>query len=840
MKHVLKYSLATILVLVINCGILYFLTDGGLDLAFAQDTSSWSSLDETMFDLTNIFQWVLKLIYIILRPLLVVAGNALDNTFVYGEFLNLDAALRQMWNISKNFANFALWFWILFYIFKYIFAFGDGTEVKDVLWKSLLAGVWIQMSWFLLGAIIDISTIATYALGWLPMTLINQTQLGNHPIIWIHTVVDLWNDKSKISDKISYSMYYSWWDTNYAPCIMVNDFIVGRQFDDVASKKKNIVFDPDWCVYNNFMMVNIKDITESTKSIKSDEWISNQKVKNDTVTSAVNWFFNGKDENAAFLKWVVYTKYLADPWARSIQVAVEWETTPKAIKIPNDVKLLQEMEWSTEKYERVEEFQKRCEWNVNKWWCGMFLKDLLEKSEWFVWPLVTLYVSMLNFTDLHVSTVGWGWWKTSYATFFEFALKAATWIMMIIPLITLAIVLVIRVGILWVIIATSPLLIIWLVFYEEGLNSLPLWGMKLDVKSIIWLIFAPVLLVFALSISLLFLYTLQDSIYDQEHSQVREGLGLTIAPWATATEECMNARGLFDVCYEVGLKHPWGWVYADMFARLIMNGFGLWLVWTLVFAAINATSMTKWIAESVTKTMTWIATAIPIGWVSVSSIWSFKDAIENSAKKKFIDKPNSESRAATQSIVDWIFNPDDGWSEKVSNAIDKINKNSASIWDIQWFDDTNAKDRESIVKTWTDKKWSELKSEAVGRLTQEYVQKIEKLAESENKADKKKALDLLNADIFQETKDTLIDKLKKDTYFDSLVKDKANKYVLEKEEENEEEGGDKNWKDKKWKDQKKEETGNKNGTSEKVPTDWDAASDNTNANATNQSSSDQS
>jgi len=39
---------------------------------------------------------------------LVVAGNALDNTFVYGEFLNLDAALRQMWNISKNFANFAL------------------------------------------------------------------------------------------------------------------------------------------------------------------------------------------------------------------------------------------------------------------------------------------------------------------------------------------------------------------------------------------------------------------------------------------------------------------------------------------------------------------------------------------------------------------------------------------------------------------------------------------------------------------------------------------------------------------------------------------------------------
>lgn len=51
---------------------------------------------------------ILKLIYVLLWPLLVVAGISLDNTLVYASIFHLDAPLRKFWNMMKNFANFTL------------------------------------------------------------------------------------------------------------------------------------------------------------------------------------------------------------------------------------------------------------------------------------------------------------------------------------------------------------------------------------------------------------------------------------------------------------------------------------------------------------------------------------------------------------------------------------------------------------------------------------------------------------------------------------------------------------------------------------------------------------
>lgn len=51
---------------------------------------------------------ILKIIYLILRPFLALAGLALDNGMVYGSYFQLDSALFTFWNIIKNFANFAL------------------------------------------------------------------------------------------------------------------------------------------------------------------------------------------------------------------------------------------------------------------------------------------------------------------------------------------------------------------------------------------------------------------------------------------------------------------------------------------------------------------------------------------------------------------------------------------------------------------------------------------------------------------------------------------------------------------------------------------------------------
>ena len=87
----------------------------------------------------------------------------MDNSLVYGEIFGLDAALFKFWSIMKNFANFALGFIFVWSILKYIFDMksGKGTNPKDLIVKLLIASIGINTSWFILGALIDLSTVLT-------------------------------------------------------------------------------------------------------------------------------------------------------------------------------------------------------------------------------------------------------------------------------------------------------------------------------------------------------------------------------------------------------------------------------------------------------------------------------------------------------------------------------------------------------------------------------------------------------------------------------------------------------------------------------------------------------
>ena len=83
---------------------------------FAETVSEY--IDNKM----NFLNVIMNAIYIFLWPLLMIAGQALDNNFVYGEFIGLDAPLRTMWNITKNLANFTLGFMVLIQILKNVFS----------------------------------------------------------------------------------------------------------------------------------------------------------------------------------------------------------------------------------------------------------------------------------------------------------------------------------------------------------------------------------------------------------------------------------------------------------------------------------------------------------------------------------------------------------------------------------------------------------------------------------------------------------------------------------------------------------------------------------------------
>jgi len=52
--------------------------------------------------------------------------------------------------------------------------YGDLSLMKKTITNALIAGVLIQASWFIMAAAIDISSIATYGIGGLPVTIIEK------------------------------------------------------------------------------------------------------------------------------------------------------------------------------------------------------------------------------------------------------------------------------------------------------------------------------------------------------------------------------------------------------------------------------------------------------------------------------------------------------------------------------------------------------------------------------------------------------------------------------------------------------------------------------------------
>jgi len=101
----------------------------------------------------------------------------MTNDFVYGTIIHLDTVLRQIWNIMKNFANYTIWFLFLYHILKNFFSpkWNFKEFMKTKLIAFVVAWILIQMSWFLIGALLDLTTIATSAIGAFPGQIISES-----------------------------------------------------------------------------------------------------------------------------------------------------------------------------------------------------------------------------------------------------------------------------------------------------------------------------------------------------------------------------------------------------------------------------------------------------------------------------------------------------------------------------------------------------------------------------------------------------------------------------------------------------------------------------------------
>jgi hypothetical protein len=201
-----------------------------------------------------------------------------------------------------------------------------------------------------------------------------------------------------------------------------------------------------------------------------------------------------------------------------------------------------------------------------------------------------MYSSLLNFSqisDTAITSLG--------AVSGEVIIKAAIAIALVIPLIALTVVLIMRIGFLWIVIAASPFLILKEVFKIEALNK-ALDDIGFKFSNIISVIFAPVITVFALSISLIFLSTLIKSFTPTTPgATMSSALGTDIqqVPTTTADSQKVVVLNLFGLEFQ-NFTRGGG---LDRFSRLIVNLVAVGLMRAILFAAIRANSLGRYVAN---------------------------------------------------------------------------------------------------------------------------------------------------------------------------------------------------------------------------------------------------
>lgn len=540
---------------------------------FAESTSTPAA--EKPKDSNDGIQWLLetmqsflKIFYVILWPVLAIAWASLDNSLIYWSVFHLDRPLFMFWNMMKNFANYAMGFMFIFSVLTYFFKQDDKFKPLNLIKKLLIWWVLIQASWWMVWALIDLSTVATYWLWAMPLNMLkNDKLIGESPVIFDDTIINLndWGEKwvSKwVQTRVS-------WNQKAVSCITKKDW--DKTIIDQEATKK--------------LVNDTKDRTWKTSSTT----VSWQAEVSDAVCSYQNWIININ---------------CGDLSPDKIS-----ECKPSG------------------SYDKV----------ITLW-------NLVEKSKWMTWPLYALYGSILNFGSIPMTANNKSLWTESMITL----MKCLMGLALMIPLMTLAIVLIIRVVILWIFIWFSPLIVLAAVFDNFGaLKKVNEW--KYWLKKIISLIFVPVSAVFAISLSLIFLSLLANSIEKPESksngkaTRLESALDISIKDWCVT----FVWWEFWKMCISTSDKSFWLDPMLNIFSWLIMNFLWIWLMWAIVFAAMKTWWVTDWVVNWIQKFGWEILKSTPIvptpfGRMSVGWLSSATSTLWHQIPSKLVEQQMSE------------------------------------------------------------------------------------------------------------------------------------------------------------------------------------------------------
>jgi len=182
-------------------------------------TATFTYVLVSLFDLISSIWYILP----------IIAWKLLTNDLLYWNSLHLDVLLWNIWNFSRSLANFLIGFLFIYFIFKFIVASKDASLIKTNLPKIAFWAIVINASWFIIGILIDISTILIAWFGSLPLAfsdLGSGTKVAipknitfdstkchmknNGCFNWSFSIIATWDNDINLNQLQSYETYISW------------------------------------------------------------------------------------------------------------------------------------------------------------------------------------------------------------------------------------------------------------------------------------------------------------------------------------------------------------------------------------------------------------------------------------------------------------------------------------------------------------------------------------------------------------------------------------------------------------------------------------------------------
>lgn len=266
--------------------------------------------------------------------------------------------------------------------------------------KLLIAGIGIQASWFVMGALIDLSTVATIGVGGLPLQLVRQEEVGKKPVFGAKTNLKVSDVGNSLTADKGFVILYTYPTTEgeyYLPCAVKNQ-----------------------------------------KLLRGDEWASAYGV---TTT--------GRQVGNTDVTWDNINQNYCMFGNNVLSFSIVQDSDKIISGSPELKRLLDESQEDFLDKNNCNDAFNQCQ-NIS---------SIVQKSKGYQGAFYTLYGSLLNLGSIHVNVN-----KSIGAMTMESIIKAIIGIAYLVPLLILCVILIIRIAILWITIAFSPVLVLSEVF----------------------------------------------------------------------------------------------------------------------------------------------------------------------------------------------------------------------------------------------------------------------------------------------------------------------------------------------------------------------------------------